>query len=228
MNKEQATIRRLQENLFILRKICGWTTQELGDRIGLTKQTISNLENGKSIMSKLQYIGLRTIFQNEVDTSNAPYAELLKNAIDKLLDAKLTREEYKNYQAQFLFKATAPKTRPRPDRKSIAEKRVAERKAQMYESMAAPYKRHAEKYEKKAEQERASITSNTPSVTGAAMGITGTAMGGVTGAVMGAVLGSPIAGIAATVGIAANWLSKLNSKDDDGNDELFKDDDDEI
>lgn len=217
MNKEQATIRRLQENLFILRKICGWTTQELGDRIGLTKQTISNLENGKSIMSKLQYIGLRTIFQNEVDASNAPYAELLKNAIDKLLDAKLTREEYKNYQAQFLFKATAPKTRPRPDRKSITEKRVAERKAQMYESMAAPYKRHAEKYEKKAEDAAA----------GTAMGITGSAMG-VPGAIMGAFLGSPIAGIATTVGIAANWLSKLNSKDDDGNDELFKDDDDEI
>lgn len=221
MNKEQATIRRLQENLFILRKICGWTTQELGDRIGLTKQTISNLENGKSTMTKLQYIGLRTIFQNEIDNSKAPYVELLKNAIDKLLDDRLTREEYKNYQAQFAFKAIVPKNRQRPERKSIAEKRVAERKAQMYESLAIPYKKQAEKFEKKAEQERASITSNPAPVMGAVMGA-------IAGTVVSAGLGiAPISGIAAAVGTTTNWLLKLNSKYDDGSAELFKDDDDD-
>ena len=52
-------------------------------------------------MSKLQYIGLRYIFEYEITHSKAPYVELLKNAMDKLLDAKLTREEFKNYQAKF-------------------------------------------------------------------------------------------------------------------------------
>lgn len=59
-------------------------------------------------MSKLQYIGLRYIFEYEITHSKAPYVELLKNAMDKLLDAKLTREEFKNYQAKFLYEATAP------------------------------------------------------------------------------------------------------------------------
>ena len=62
-------------------------------------------------MSKLQYIGLRYIFEYEITHSKAPYVELLKNAMDKLLDAKLTREEFKNYQAKFLYEATAPQNK---------------------------------------------------------------------------------------------------------------------
>jgi len=57
----------MQENLSILRKICGWTTEELGSRIGVTKQTISNIENYKVNMTKAQYIALRTVFEYETN-----------------------------------------------------------------------------------------------------------------------------------------------------------------
>lgn len=41
--KENIMIERLQNALTPLRKLRGWTMQDLGDRIGVTKQTISNV-----------------------------------------------------------------------------------------------------------------------------------------------------------------------------------------
>ena len=44
-------IEELQLNLQTLRKLAGWTIEELGNKIGVTKQTISNLESKKTRMS---------------------------------------------------------------------------------------------------------------------------------------------------------------------------------
>lgn len=46
MALEQNDIMKLQVNLHSIRKITGWTAQKLGI-IGVTKQTITNLENQK-------------------------------------------------------------------------------------------------------------------------------------------------------------------------------------
>ena len=56
----------MQENLSVLRKVNGWTTEDLGAKIGVTKQTISNFENWKVKMTKTQYIALRTVFEYEL------------------------------------------------------------------------------------------------------------------------------------------------------------------
>ena len=81
-------ILRLQNNLQTIRKVAGWTTEELGERIGVTKQTISNLENKKTEMTKTQYIALRTILDYEI-VSN-PDSIALARVIGVLLD---TQEE---------------------------------------------------------------------------------------------------------------------------------------
>lgn len=106
MEKEKLMIMRLQDNLSTIRKLGGWTTQELGDKIGVTKQTISNLENKKSTMTKLQYIGLRSILDREAnsDSENAP---LLKMAMETLLDAELTPEEQEEYEEKMEIAAAA-------------------------------------------------------------------------------------------------------------------------
>ena len=66
MKKGDQVINVMQKYLQILRKVNGWTAEEMGNRLGVTKQTISNLENGKVCMTKTQYIALRTIFENEI------------------------------------------------------------------------------------------------------------------------------------------------------------------
>lgn len=106
MDKEKIMIMRLQDNLSTIRKLGGWTTQELGDKIGVTKQTISNLENKKSTMTKLQYIGLRSVLDSEANSSSE-YAPLLKLALEKLLDAELSADEQANYEEKMKTAAAA-------------------------------------------------------------------------------------------------------------------------
>ncbi len=55
---EQWWIDKFQENLGPIRKVAGWTTQQLADELGVARQTVSNLETGKSPMTKLQYLAL--------------------------------------------------------------------------------------------------------------------------------------------------------------------------
>ena len=48
-------IARMQQNLSTIRKIAGWTTEELAYKMDVTKQTICNLESGRTPMSFAQY-----------------------------------------------------------------------------------------------------------------------------------------------------------------------------
>jgi transcriptional regulator with XRE-family HTH domain len=87
MNEQQKRdkqIKRLQQNLLSIRKIAGWTAQQLGDKIGVTKQTISNLENGKTDMNFAQYIAIRAILDYEIETNKEN--DILPKVITILLD----------------------------------------------------------------------------------------------------------------------------------------------
>lgn len=44
---EQWWIDKFQENLGPIRKVAGWTTQQLADELGVARQTVSNLETGQ-------------------------------------------------------------------------------------------------------------------------------------------------------------------------------------
>ena len=84
MTFETSDIKKLQTNLCAIRKIAGWTAQELGTKIGVTKQTISNLENQKTEMTLTQYIAIRTVLDYEM--ANNPANEVLPQVVHVLLD----------------------------------------------------------------------------------------------------------------------------------------------
>ena len=79
----------LQNNLKDIRLILNWTSSDLGNLIGVTKQTISNLETQNSRLTKLHYIALRTVIDFEIenlkmtDKDRADRAELLLNFFDE-------------------------------------------------------------------------------------------------------------------------------------------------
>ena len=79
----------LQNNLKAIRLILNWTSSDLGNLIGVTKQTISNLENQNNRLTKLHYIALRTVIDFEIenlkttDQDRADRAELLLNFFDE-------------------------------------------------------------------------------------------------------------------------------------------------
>lgn len=94
MLKERSKqIRRLQQNLVSIRRIAGWTTEVLGNKIGVTKQTISNLENFKSSMTFTQYIAIRSVL--DVEIASNPNNEVLPKVLALLLDNDdVDEEEY--------------------------------------------------------------------------------------------------------------------------------------
>ncbi len=76
---------RMQENLLLLRRTVGWTAEEFGEKIGVTRQTINNIENGRNKLTKTQYIAMRSVLDAEM--LQAPEdTEMLKVLLDVLVD----------------------------------------------------------------------------------------------------------------------------------------------
>lgn len=78
-------ILRLQQNLLLLRRTVGWTADEFGERIGVTRQTINNIENGRNRLTKTQYIAIRSVLEAEI-IQNPLETEMLKVLLDVLVD----------------------------------------------------------------------------------------------------------------------------------------------
>lgn len=104
MKEREYLIKRLQKNLSPIRKIAGWTAEELGKKIGVTKQTISNLENSKTPMSSTQYIAIRSAIDYEIANNEN---EILSKVVALLLDAEEELDEADYAQVQDVVETVA-------------------------------------------------------------------------------------------------------------------------
>ena len=76
---------RMQENLLLIRRTVGWTAEEFGEKIGVTRQTINNIESGRNKLTKTQYIAMRSVLDAEmIQTPND--TEMLRILLDVLID----------------------------------------------------------------------------------------------------------------------------------------------
>lgn len=76
---------RMQEYLLLIRRTVGWTAEEFGEKIGVTRQTINNIESGRNKLTKTQYIAMRSVLDAEM--VQAPEdTEMLKVLLDVLVD----------------------------------------------------------------------------------------------------------------------------------------------
>jgi transcriptional regulator with XRE-family HTH domain len=91
-------IEKLQKNLNSIRRIAGWTCEELGEKIGVTKQTISRLENKISPLNYTQYIAIRKILEDEIleNKDNEVLAKVVTLLLD--YDDEISEEEYSKVQ----------------------------------------------------------------------------------------------------------------------------------
>ena len=98
IEEREIQINKLQQNLSSIRRIAGWTAEVLGEKIGVSKQTISNLENQKTSMSFTQYIAIRSVLDYEIE--NNKDNEVLPKVVTLLLDSEgeLDKEEYSKVQ----------------------------------------------------------------------------------------------------------------------------------
>lgn len=92
-------IQRLQEHLLLIRRMVGWTAEEFGERIGVTRQTINNLEAGRNKLNKTQYIAMRSVL--DVEMKQYPEeTEMLKLILDVFIDHP---ENYNEEEKEKLF-----------------------------------------------------------------------------------------------------------------------------
>ena len=94
MNVSEEKMLRLQKNLPIIRNLAGWTAEDLGNNIGVTRQTITNIEKSDTLsMTKTQYIATRAVLDYEISNSSN---KTLSDAIAVLVDADdLTEDQEK-------------------------------------------------------------------------------------------------------------------------------------
>ena len=90
-------IKRFQDNIILIRKVLGFSEKELGDSIGVTRQTINNIENKKTKLTKTQYLAMRKIIMDEREKNNEEN-KILVCVLDAIVDnpQDYTAEQRKN------------------------------------------------------------------------------------------------------------------------------------
>lgn len=78
-------IKRLQDNLLLIRRAVGWTAEEFGSQIGVTRQTINNIESGRNKLNKTQYIAMRSVLDAEM-VRCPKETEMLRLLLDVFVD----------------------------------------------------------------------------------------------------------------------------------------------
>jgi len=108
VDDRQFYVNRLQRNLPAIRKMAGWSAEVLGQKIGMSKQHISKLETGKSSMTLVQYIAIRTMFDYEIQ-NNPETGPVLAQVIKMLIDDPALpddKDESNEYTAAKVASAT--------------------------------------------------------------------------------------------------------------------------
>lgn len=78
-------IQRMQDNLLLIRRAIGWTASEFGEQIGVTRQTINNIESGRNKLTKIQYIAMRSVIDAEI-VKHQEETKMVKILLDMLID----------------------------------------------------------------------------------------------------------------------------------------------
>lgn len=109
MDVSEKKIYRLQRNLPIIRNLAGWTAEDLGNHLGVSRQTITNIEKSESLsMTKTQYIAIRAVLDYEIEQSQN---KTLEEAIAVLVDADDLTASQEKKVAETVENITSAKTR---------------------------------------------------------------------------------------------------------------------
>lgn len=110
--RTQEIICRFQDSLSTLRKVAGWSAEDLGKQLDVTRQTIVNLETGRIKMTKIQYLAIRMAFQREIEEHEN---KTLEKVLVLLVDAEGLDQEHRNQ-----VKMTVDSAAKRPGRRAGA------------------------------------------------------------------------------------------------------------
>lgn len=81
----ETKIERLEPHMLLIRRVAGWSAAVFGEKIGVSRQTINNLESGRSHLSKTEYLLIRRVLDDEIDPS-ADEPSMLQVLLKVLVD----------------------------------------------------------------------------------------------------------------------------------------------
>ena len=110
-------IKRLNDNLLLARKSLGWSAQEFGEKLGVSRQTINNLEMHRRNynLTQMEYLAMRQVFQEEI-SNNQKGTTMLSAFLEYCVD---NPDKYSNKEKEEIKKqieALAPSMYVKTDR----------------------------------------------------------------------------------------------------------------
>ena len=80
---DESKLVRLKKHLSVIRRVAGWTAEEMGEHIGVKRQTISSLEKNPNYpMTKTQYIAIRAVLYYKMEKEQN---QTLRDLVDILI-----------------------------------------------------------------------------------------------------------------------------------------------
>lgn len=97
-------VERLQEYMLLIRRAAGWSAEEFGERIGVSRQTINNLEGKRNKLTKAQYIAIRSSLDVEI-RQYPEDTDMLRLILDVFGDHSENYDSNSNEREELLTKA---------------------------------------------------------------------------------------------------------------------------
>lgn len=91
----------MQNYLSELRKIAGWSLNELSQKMGLTRQAVYTLENRQTKMNQLHFLALIYLFKTECENTHNIFLENIINILFNDTDSLVTNLKNKKIALEF-------------------------------------------------------------------------------------------------------------------------------
>ena len=76
-----------RDNLLLIRRLLGWSAKSLGDKVGITRQTINSIESGRDRyqLNRTQYLAMRYVIDEEIK-KNKKETEMVQGILYAFVD----------------------------------------------------------------------------------------------------------------------------------------------
>ena len=78
-------VQNFRDNLTLIRRSVGWSAEEFGKRVGISRQSINNLESGKYKLTKPHYVAMRYVLNEEIK-NNPRDTDMLRIVLEVFVD----------------------------------------------------------------------------------------------------------------------------------------------
>lgn len=96
MNTDETTREKLRSNLYIIRIMAGWSADHFANLLGITRSTVSKLENTENKMSVIQYLAIRKLIDEEIkDNDNLPLERTMNILVDRDNVPELIKDKFR-------------------------------------------------------------------------------------------------------------------------------------